>query len=45
MLFFPSEGTAIECADPATYLLPCNLVYLALALILQVLEERLVMSD
>ena len=45
MLFFPSEGTAIKCANPTTNFLPCNLINLAFALLLEILEERLVMAD
>jgi hypothetical protein len=45
MLLLPAERTAIECTDPATYLLPSNLIHLTLALILQILEERLVVAD
>ena len=42
---FPSQGSSVECANPRSYFLPCNLIHFMLALVLEVLEERLIVAD
>ena len=45
MLLFPTKGAAIESANPAAYFFPCNLIYLAFAFFLEILEKRIVVTD